>query len=148
MAIRKEILPKESLTPEIDQHIGVRLRARRNLLGMSQEKLGEMVGLTFQQIQKYERGINRIGSGRLLEFASILSIPITYFYDGLSANVLTKLYGNDNVFEKTKLENVYQGEEGLDKDVQELVRAFTSIKDIDARKSCLDIVKTIAKQAK
>lgn len=147
-AQKKEMSLKDSLTPEIDQHIGTRLRARRNLLGMSQEKLGEMVGLTFQQIQKYERGINRIGSGRLLEFASILSIPITYFYDGLPPTVLTRLYGNDALFEKTKPENVYQGDDGLEKDVQELVLAFSSIQDIDARKSCLDIVKTIAKQAK
>ena len=101
----------------------------------------------------HQIGVNQLDDYLLGRWASVLSgnlkiILIFNDYDGLSANVLTKLYGNDNVFEKTKLENVYQGEEGLDKDVQELVRAFTSIKDIDARKSCLDIVKTIAKQAK
>ena len=68
---------------ELDEYIGMRLRLRRSLLDMSQGKLGEQLGVMFQQIQKYERGTNRIGAGRLYEVAAILDVPITYFYEGL-----------------------------------------------------------------
>ena len=65
----------------VDVHVGARMRQRRTLLGMSQEKLGTAVGLTFQQIQKYESGSNRIGSSRLYEFAKVLDVPVSYFFD-------------------------------------------------------------------
>ncbi len=68
----------------IDIHVGSRVRLRRTLLGMSQEKLGEAVGLTFQQIQKYERGANRIGASRLYELSRILDVPISFFFDDMS----------------------------------------------------------------
>ena len=67
----------------IDIHVGKRLRLRRTLLGMSQERLGELLGLTFQQVQKYERGVNRIGSSRLFELGQILDVPIAFFFDDL-----------------------------------------------------------------
>ena len=66
----------------VDQHVGQRLRLRRSLLGMSQERLGERLGLTFQQVQKYERGSNRIGASRLFEVAAILDVPVTWFFEG------------------------------------------------------------------
>src|SRR5204862_1600534 len=72
----------------VDVHVGARMRQRRTLLGMSQEKLGTAVGLTFQQIQKYERGSNRIGSSRLFEFAKVLDVPVSYFFDEMPANAL------------------------------------------------------------
>src|ERR1700722_15944659 len=65
----------------IDIHVGSRVRLRRNMLGLSQEKLGEAIGLTFQQVQKYERGANRIGASRLLELSRVLDVPIKFFYD-------------------------------------------------------------------
>jgi transcriptional regulator with XRE-family HTH domain len=69
----------------IDAHVGSRVRLRRMLLGMSQEKLGERLGLTFQQVQKYEKGVNRIGASRLFDLAQILGVPVQFFYeDGLS----------------------------------------------------------------
>ena len=71
---------------EVDIHVGQRLRIRRSLLGMSQEKLAEAVGITFQQIQKYERGTNRVSAGRLFQFSRILDIPVTYFYDQFVAS--------------------------------------------------------------
>jgi transcriptional regulator with XRE-family HTH domain len=73
----------------VDVHVGARMRQRRTLLGMSQEKLGTAVGLTFQQIQKYERGSNRIGSSRLFEFAKVLDVPVSYFFDEMPSNVLS-----------------------------------------------------------
>lgn len=68
---------------EVDAHVGRRLRRRRTSLGISQEQLGAALGLTFQQVQKYEKGQNRIGAGRLYRIASILSVPVQYFFEGL-----------------------------------------------------------------
>ncbi|WP_425459624.1 helix-turn-helix domain-containing protein [Hankyongella ginsenosidimutans] len=65
----------------------MRLRARRRILGMTQEKLGELLGLTFQQVQKYERGANRIGSSRLFELSQILQTPVSYFFEGMSGRL-------------------------------------------------------------
>ncbi|MGA7117310.1 MAG: helix-turn-helix transcriptional regulator, partial [Hyphomicrobium sp.] len=67
----------------IDKHVGERVRMRRMLLGMSQERLGEKLGLTFQQVQKYEKGVNRIGASRLFDLAQVLGVPIQYFYDSM-----------------------------------------------------------------
>src|SRR5271155_2142489 len=75
-------VPKKQANP-IDAQVGNRVRLRRMLVGMSQEKLGEFLGLTFQQVQKYEKGVNRIGAGRLYQVAQILSVPVGYFYEGI-----------------------------------------------------------------
>src|SRR5476649_1662967 len=77
------IVPKKQANP-IDAQVGNRVRIRRMLIGMSQEKLGDMLGLTFQQVQKYEKGVNRIGAGRLYEIARILGVPIDFFYEGVA----------------------------------------------------------------
>src|SRR3954470_24288824 len=74
----------------VDVHVGARMRQRRTLLGMSQEKLGTAVGLTFQQIQKYERGANRISSSRLYEFARVLDVPVSYFFDEMPTTALSR----------------------------------------------------------
>src|SRR5436190_11215269 len=68
----------------VDVHVGSRVRLRRMLLGMSQEKLGEQLGLTFQQIQKYEKGINRIGASRLFDLSQVLAVPVQFFYEELA----------------------------------------------------------------
>src|SRR3954467_3472870 len=78
-------VPKKQANP-VDAHVGYRVRLRRMLIGMSQERLGELLGLTFQQVQKYERGINRIGAGRLFEVAEILGVPISFFYEGVDSS--------------------------------------------------------------
>src|ERR1700745_3000245 len=67
----------------IDVHVGARVRLRRTLLGMSQEKLGDAIGLTFQQVQKYERGANRVGASRLFELSRVLDVPVSFFFDEL-----------------------------------------------------------------
>src|SRR3990172_2371342 len=71
----------------IDAHVGSRVRLRRMLLGMSQEKLGEHLGLTFQQVQKYEKGVNRIGASRLFDLSHVLGVPVQFFYDDAPACV-------------------------------------------------------------
>src|ERR1700712_1684512 len=86
---------KESRPSPVDVHVGSRIRLRRTLLSMSQERLGDALGLTFQQVQKYERGVNRVGASRLFDLSRILDVPISFFYDnmpeqigGSGANVL------------------------------------------------------------
>src|SRR6476469_6209872 len=73
--------PKIETTNPIDVRVGARLRLRRNMLGLSQERLGEAIGLTFQQVQKYERGANRIAASRLHELSRVLNIPVSFFFD-------------------------------------------------------------------
>src|SRR5271155_462078 len=77
-------MPKKQANP-VDVQVGNRVRIRRMLIGMSQERLGDLLGLTFQQVQKYEKGVNRIGAGRLYEVSRILNVPIDFFYEGLGA---------------------------------------------------------------
>ena len=74
---------KDGRPSPIDVHVGTRIRLRRTLLGMSQEKLGEALGLTFQQVQKYERGVNRVGASRLFDLSRVLDVPISFFFDDL-----------------------------------------------------------------
>jgi transcriptional regulator with XRE-family HTH domain len=76
-------LNKGRSTAAIDHHIGGRIRERRVMLGLTQQQLAEMIGVTYQQAHKYERGINRVSAGRLFEIARVLSAPITYFYEGI-----------------------------------------------------------------
>ena len=79
-------MPKKQANP-IDAQVGNRVRIRRMLIGMSQERLGDLLGLTFQQVQKYEKGVNRIGAGRLFEVSRILGVPIDFFYEGVGAQL-------------------------------------------------------------
>lgn len=129
----------------VDKHVGQRLRVRRSLLGISQEKLADAIGLTFQQIQKYERGTNRISAGRLFEFSKILDVPVSFFYEqaegsfeqsssgalGLSDNEQAS-FGDGN-------KDLLQRKETLD-----LVRVYYSIDDTDARKDIYKFVKSMA----
>jgi transcriptional regulator with XRE-family HTH domain len=102
------------------------------LIGMSQEKLGDLLGLTFQQVQKYEKGVNRIGAGRLFEIARILGVPIDFFYDGVAAPVEGLADATPPV-----MAFVSSGE-GL-----QLSLAFMKIKDPKVRKRVLDLVKSL-----
>src|SRR5207248_6869694 len=72
-------------TAAIDDHVGARIRERRIMLGLTQQQLADLIGVTYQQAHKYERGINRVSAGRLYEIAQVLSVPVGYFFDGLEA---------------------------------------------------------------
>jgi transcriptional regulator with XRE-family HTH domain len=122
-------------TNPIDAQVGNRVRIRRMLIGMSQERLGDLLGLTFQQVQKYEKGVNRIGAGRLFEIARILGVPIDFFYDGVGAALENPAEGTPPV-----MEFVSSGE-GL-----QLSLAFMKIKDPKVRKRVLDLVKSLANE--
>ncbi|HVW74149.1 MAG TPA: helix-turn-helix transcriptional regulator [Rhizomicrobium sp.] len=129
-------MPKKQANP-IDVQVGNRVRIRRMLIGMSQERLGDLLGLTFQQVQKYEKGVNRIGAGRLFEVARILNVPVDFFYEGLSAANQPGL-GEPDVAAPPVMEFVSSGE-GL-----QLSLAFMKIKDVKVRKRVLDLVKSLA----
>lgn len=121
----------------IDKHVGRRIRWRRRELKLSQERLGEMLGLTFQQVQKYEKGVNRISAGRLSDVAKVLDVTISYFYQGV-----------DEVGDLAAL-GVAEGDDGdlagmIDANAIDLVTAYQSIPDPRLRKSLLDAVKAAA----
>ncbi|HEY4944146.1 MAG TPA: helix-turn-helix transcriptional regulator [Rhizomicrobium sp.] len=131
-------MPKKQANP-IDGQVGNRVRLRRMLIGMSQERLGELLGLTFQQVQKYEKGVNRIGAGRLFEVSRILGVPIDYFYEGVS-NQLGGGFAESEASPPV-MEFVSSGE-GL-----QLSLAFMKIKDPKLRKRVLDLVKQMAEDS-
>ena len=134
---------KDGPTP-IDAHVGVRIRARRGLLGMSQKDLGEKVSLTFQQIQKYERGANRIGSGRLFEFSRILGVPISYFFDEMSTEL--KVYAEKGAKKGRPLPASAPDAEILDRrETLELVRTFYQIDDNLVRQRFVELMREAAR---
>lgn len=110
------------------------------LIGMSQERLGELLGLTFQQIQKYEKGVNRIGAGRLFDVARILGVPIDYFYEGVSNQLPGARGFSENEASAPVMEFVSSGE-GL-----QLSLAFMRIKDAKVRKRVLDLVRSLTEE--
>ncbi len=112
----------------VDVHVGRRARLRRTILGMSQEKLGKELGLTFQQVQKNERGTNRIGASRLYQLSDILDVPVSYFFDGLDQSAQTA-----------------QDDPLARRETMELVRAYYRIKSGKVRKRIFELTKTIAK---
>jgi transcriptional regulator with XRE-family HTH domain len=132
-------MPKKQANP-IDVQVGNRVRIRRMLIGMSQERLGDMLGLTFQQVQKYEKGVNRIGAGRLFEVARILNVPVDFFYEGVSAQLAGQPGTSEPEGTPPVMEFVSSGE-GL-----QLSLAFMKIKDAKVRKRVLDLVKSLAEE--
>jgi transcriptional regulator with XRE-family HTH domain len=118
----------------VDKQIGQRVRTQRLMIGMSQEKLGDALGVTFQQIQKYEKGTNRIGSGRLHQIAHVLGVPVNFFFQDLG----------DETNEKAD-----PGLAGLvnDKAGLELLRAFNRIKTPATRQAILQLVRSVADPA-
>ncbi len=130
----------------IDVHVGQRLRLRRNILGISQQKLGNSVGLTFQQIQKYERGTNRMGASRLYQFCRILKIPVSFFFENIPAECESEL--NLHLYE---MSDVPQAPLDITVDLLtdritiSLVQAFYSIENANVRRRILDMIKAISR---
>jgi len=114
-----------------DRHVGSRIRARRLATGLSQEKLGEALGVTFQQVQKYEKGTNRVGAGRLLEVSSILGVPVSYFYEGMETDA-RRTPGEPSA---TGILDTPEG--------HRLAKAFMAIKDPALAKKVVELVETI-----
>jgi len=128
----------------IDVHVGQRIRQRRTLLGMSQEKLGEAIGLTFQQVQKYERGANRVGSSRLFDLARVLDVPVTYFFDEMSTSTASKSPSRLRGLAEPKPEP-FEPDPLAKRETLELVRAYYRIPDAQARKRLFELTKALGR---
>jgi transcriptional regulator with XRE-family HTH domain len=129
----------------IDVHVGSRIRSRRTVLGLSQSTLAEAIGLTFQQVQKYERGTNRVSSSRLFDLGRILDVPITYFFSDMPEDIKgsspARLQGAKPPAADREEDPMHRRE------TLELVRAYYQIKEPALRKRLADMVKAISKSA-
>lgn len=119
----------------VDVHVGTRIRLRRKTSKMSQEQLGEQLGITFQQVQKYERGTNRVGAGRLWDISKVLDVPVQYFYDGLPDGVAG---------EHSEPPEIYQFINSSDGVA--LAMAVTQIKNKSVRRQILELARSLAAQ--
>lgn len=115
----------------VDAHVGARLRLRRALVGLSQEQLGSAVGISFQQVQKYERGMNRMAASRLYQFANLLYIPVSYFFDEMD--------GRDKQTELSIKEDKFYSRETLT-----LIRAYYAVPDKKQREKIVSLIKSMA----
>ena len=137
---------KESRPSPIDVHVGTRVRLRRTLLGMSQERLGEALGLTFQQVQKYERGVNRVGASRLFDLSRILDVPISFFFDDMPDSLAAAFGGQPSGRRVAGFADTQDGfaDDTLNRrETLELVRAYYRITDPAVRKRVFDLIKSM-----
>lgn len=118
-----------------DIYVGSRIRLRRNMLGFSQEKLGDKLGITFQQVQKYEKGTNRVGASRLQAISEIMDVPVAYFFEEPpSSNAIDGLAESDSTFM-----DFCSSSEGV-----QMMRAFTNIRDPKVRRKIIDLAKALS----
>lgn len=123
----------------IDIHVGSRIRLRRTMLGMSQEKLGESLGITFQQIQKYEKGTNRVGASRLQNISSVLNVPVSFFFEDAPGEGSGDTTGMAEANSSNYVVDFLSSSEGL-----QLNRAFVQISDAKVRRKVVELVKALA----
>ena len=123
----------------IDIHVGSRIRLRRQLMKMSQEKLGDELGVTFQQVQKYERGANRVGASRLYRLSRVLEVPVQFFFEGLNdQTAITAMADNDQT---PIVYDFIQSSDGVSR-----AESFSRIKDSKVRRRVLELVRTLANE--
>jgi transcriptional regulator with XRE-family HTH domain len=135
--LNQEKSPSKKGKPhDVDIHVGGRVRLRRSALGLSQDQLGAAIGLSFQQVQKYERGANRIGASRLFEMSKVLQTPISYFFENM---------GDMGVAEEG--DSSYQTDPVVKREVLELMRAYHLILDPKQRKKVLKLVQALAEES-
>ncbi len=123
----------------VDIHVGSRVRLRRTMQGMSQEKLGDSLGVTFQQVQKYEKGANRIGASRLQNIAVVLDTPIAFFFEDAPGEAIE---GSTEPNSPNYVVDFLSSSEGL-----QLNKAFVKIKNVNVRRKIIELVKTLASDA-
>jgi transcriptional regulator with XRE-family HTH domain len=142
--VKVEATKKKGRANSIDEHVGLQLRQRRALLGLSQEKLAEQVGITFQQIQKYENGANRVSASRLYEFSKVLEIPVNFFFDSYGSNENRILGFADND------QASFEGPDDVlkRKETIELIRVYYSIENPKLRKDLFKLVRSMAENLK
>jgi len=130
------MLPAKKAPNPIDKHVGSRVRMRRMMLSMSQEKLGDALGLTFQQVQKYEKGTNRIGASRLQQISDILKVPVSFFFEGAPGP--SSADGLGEAPSPAYVSDFLATSEGL-----ALIKAFTQIKESKVRRRIVDLVEAM-----
>jgi transcriptional regulator with XRE-family HTH domain len=133
---RRKTITEDGPDP-VDVHVGARLRQRRTLLGMSQEKLAAAFGVSFQQIQKYERGANRVSASRLHQLTRILNVPVGYFFEGMT----------DTLQNGAAAHPVGDGEMVASRETLELVRAYYRIEDPTVRRRLVDLLRSLGPDA-
>lgn len=136
----------------VDIHVGARVRLRRTLLGLSQEKLGEAIGLTFQQVQKYERGANRIGSSRLFDLSRVLDVPVSFFFEDMPSAVSSRSpaqvrHEGPQALGAAEEAASYEADPMARRETLELVRAYYKIRDPAVRKKLFDMTKALGNAA-
>lgn len=128
----------------IDVHVGGRIRLRRTLLGMKQEKLAEAIGLSFQQLQKYEYGRNRVGASRLFDLARMLDVPISYFFEEMGADVADRSPSHLTGVPVSKLQAyVAEPDPLMKRETLKLVRAYFKIADPKVRQRLAELVRAL-----
>ena len=132
------MIAKKAPNP-IDKHVGSRVRMRRMMLGMSQEKLGNSLGLTFQQVQKYEKGTNRIGASRLQQISQILEVPVSFFFEGAPTLAGGRAEGMAEAPSPAYVSEFLATADGL-----ALTKAFMRISDTKLRRRIVELVEQIA----
>jgi transcriptional regulator with XRE-family HTH domain len=123
----------------IDIHVGHRVRLRRTLLGWSQEKLAQALGLTFQQVQKYERGANRIGASRLFDLSRVLDVPVSFFFDDMPAGSDSSMPG------AAEAPSEYETDPMARRETRGLVDAYWEISEPDLRRRVFELTKALAR---
>ena len=129
----------KKLPNPVDVHVGGRLKMRRVLMGISQEKLGESLDVTFQQIQKYEKGANRISASRLYDISRILSVPVQFFFDGIKHGKAARKSESQIESEASRLVDLLSSADGA-----QFIRTFSEIEDDEIRQNIIDLVKSIS----
>ncbi len=142
-------MDKEAGPSPMDVHVGARIRLRRTLMGMSQERLGDALNITFQQVQKYERGVNRVGASRLFDVSRALDVPISFFYDDMPEALATthgqqlgRFVPKPPGFAETQ--ESFGDEQLHRRETLELVRAYYRITDPAVRKRVFELIKSMA----
>ena len=130
-------MPKRSMNP-IDAHVGARVRLKRMLMGMSQERLGELLGVTFQQVQKYEKGANRIGASRLYEISRVLEVPVQYFFNDMPESISS---GSPGFSEDAA---AFDASPIMNSENVNLFKANDAIKSASIRRKVLELMREIA----
>ena len=128
----------------VDVHVGSRIRLRRTLLGLSQDKLGQALGLTFQQVQKYERGANRVGASRLFELSRILDVPVSFFYDDMPDSV-AGAFESPSGGSQDGPRASHEADSLSRRETLELVRAYYRIANPKVRKRLFELTKSLGK---
>lgn len=131
----------------MDIHVGNRLRVRRIQLGLTQEKLAGLLGLTFQQVQKYEHGTNRVSASRLYEIAIVLKVPITYFYENLAGETPAFEGMGESAQEPIEGQDELSASNLTSRETIELVKAYYRVTDPKKRKRILDLIRSMTDEA-